>query len=55
MIIKHNLLQRAQILFSPSWNQLNPTQLAEWILSDKLPIRFQLQLHKILWDDKPGH
>ena len=43
------------ILFSPSTGQLNATELAEWILEDNLPVRFQLQLHKILWSDEPGH
>lgn len=45
----------ADILFSPSTGQLNPTDLAEWILADHLPVRFQLQLHKLLWSDEPGH
>lgn len=43
------------ILFSPSTGQLNATELAEWILEDHLPVRFQIQLHKILWSDEPGH
>ena len=43
------------ILFSPSTGQLNATKLAEWILEDHLPVRFQIQLHKILWSDEPGH
>lgn len=43
------------ILFSPSTGQLNPTDLAEWVLADHLPVRFQLQLHKLLWNDEPGH
>lgn len=55
MIITHQLETKAQILFSPSWGQLAPTMLAEWILQDQLPVRFQLQLHKILWNDAPGH
>ncbi|UTW46457.1 7-carboxy-7-deazaguanine synthase QueE [bacterium SCSIO 12696] len=51
-----NLQQRArEVLFSPSQGQLNPTELAQWILDDKLAVRFQMQLHKILWDDEPGH
>lgn len=49
------LTERVQILFSPSWNELPPRTLAEWILADKLAVRFQLQLHKILWNDEPGH
>lgn len=44
-----------EILFSPSFGQQNATQLAEWILRDNLPVRFQLQLHKLLWKDAPGH
>ena len=42
------------VLFSPSYKQLSPTQLADWILADRLPVRFQLQLHKVLWGDVPG-
>ena len=48
------LASQAHILFSPSWEQLNPTELASWILEDKLPVRLQLQLHKILWSDARG-
>ncbi len=55
IVNKHRLSERAQLLFSPSWNQLNPTDLANWIVQDKLPVRFQIQLHKILWNDAPGH
>ncbi|PJD92505.1 MAG: 7-carboxy-7-deazaguanine synthase QueE [Legionella sp.] len=54
MITQHHLTDKAQILFSPSWEQLNPTELASWILEDQLNVRFQLQLHKILWDDAKG-
>ena len=43
------------VLFSPSQGQLAGKDLAEWILADNLPVRFQLQLHKLLWDDVPGH
>lgn len=55
MIDEYQLSERVQLLFSPSWNQLNPTELANWIVHDKLSVRFQLQLHKILWNDEPGH
>lgn len=55
MITLHQLTTHAQILFSPSWGQLNPTTLADWIVKDRLPVRFQLQLHKLLWNDAPGH
>ncbi len=43
-----------EVLFSPSHEQLNPAQLADWILRDQLPVRFQMQLHKVLWGDQPG-
>jgi len=51
---EHRLHDRCRILFSPSYQQLSPTMLADWILSDRLPVRFQLQLHKVLWGDVPG-
>jgi 7-carboxy-7-deazaguanine synthase len=44
----------AQVLFSPVWDQVAPRELAEWILADRLPVRLQLQLHKILWGNEPG-
>lgn len=44
-----------EILFSPSHGQLQPRELAEWIVRDNLPVRFQMQLHKYLWNDEPGH
>jgi 7-carboxy-7-deazaguanine synthase len=53
-IEEHGLQDRCQILFSPSFKEVPPTALAEWILADRLPVRFQLQLHKILWGDVPG-
>lgn len=43
-----------EILFSPSFKQLSATELAEWILQDNLPVRLQLQLHKLLWNDAQG-
>lgn len=51
----HRLAGRCELLFSPAWGQQDATRLAEWILADRLPVRFQLQLHKILWGDAPGH
>jgi len=44
-----------EVLFSPSHGELTGAQLAEWILEDGLQVRFQLQLHKYLWNDAPGH
>jgi 7-carboxy-7-deazaguanine synthase len=51
---EHGLSERSRILFSPSYNEVSPTALADWILADRLPVRFQLQLHKVLWGDTPG-
>ncbi len=42
------------VLFSPVAGGLEPRELAEWIIADRLPVRFQLQLHKLLWGDEPG-
>ncbi len=44
-----------EVLFSPSFGRQDATELAEWILRDRLQVRFQLQLHKLLWNDEPGH
>ena len=53
---EYALAQRVgDILFSPSHGQQDPQELAEWILADNLPVRLQLQLHKLLWNDEPGH
>ena len=53
---EHRLAARvSDVLFSPSYGQLAGRELAEWILADNLPVRLQLQLHKLLWNDAPGH
>jgi 7-carboxy-7-deazaguanine synthase len=44
----------AQVLFSPVWGQVEPRELAEWILADRLDVRLQVQLHKYLWGSEPG-
>jgi len=54
IIYKYNLSSRSEVLFSPVMGQMNPTELAENILQDNLPVRFQIQLHKYLWDDAQG-
>lgn len=46
---QHSLPERCPVLFSPVFGELDPRQLAEWVLADKLPVRFQLQLHKYIW------
>ena len=48
------LQERCGVLFSPSHAQLAAPELAEWILADRLPVRFQIQLHKVLWGNVPG-
>jgi 7-carboxy-7-deazaguanine synthase len=45
---------RCQVLFSPVWGQLEPRRLAEWVLEDRLDVRLQVQLHKLLWGNEPG-
>ena len=55
LVAEHDLSRRCQVLFSPSHEQLHPRELAEWILADKLPVRLQVQLHKYLWGNVPGH
>ena len=54
MLREHALPDRCEVLFSPSHGQVEPRELAEWILADRLPARFQLQLHKILWGETAG-
>lgn len=55
IIIRYELVNTgSEILISPSNEQLEPQLLADWILEDRLPVRFQLQLHKLLWGDTPG-
>lgn len=51
---KYHLTNICQVLFSPSYNQIKPGDLADWILKDRLPVRMQIQLHKYLWGDTPG-
>jgi 7-carboxy-7-deazaguanine synthase len=52
---EHELADGAgEILMSPSFGQIDHTALADWIVADNLPVRFQLQLHKLLWSDEPG-
>jgi 7-carboxy-7-deazaguanine synthase len=51
---EHRLERRCPVLMSPVYGRLEPRQLAEWILRDRLPVRMQLQLHKLLWGEQPG-
>jgi 7-carboxy-7-deazaguanine synthase len=52
---EYHLPGRCEVLFSPSAGQQNATRLAEWLLEDRLPVRFQIQLHKLLWGNEAGH
>ena len=54
MVAEHRLAERCEVLFSPSKTELEPRELADWIVADRLPVRFQMQLHKLLWNDEPG-
>jgi 7-carboxy-7-deazaguanine synthase len=55
MISEYGLNDRCEVLLSPSHGQQDATELADWILQDQLPVRMQLQLHKYLWGNEPGH
>jgi 7-carboxy-7-deazaguanine synthase len=54
MLAEHRLSERCPVLFSPVADRLAPDRLAEWILRDRLPVRFQLQLHKAIWGGERG-
>ena len=51
---KHTLEQICEVFFSPSAEQLSATDLADWIVRDQIPVRMQVQLHKILWNNEAG-
>ena len=52
---QHRLAEKCPVLFSPAHGTLDATQLADWILRDRLQVRLQVQLHKLLWNSAPGH
>jgi len=54
IVAERGLTERCTVLFSPSQGQLPARELADWIVADRLPVRFQTQLHKTLWGDVPG-
>ena len=54
IINQYNLPEKCDVLFSPVYQKLNNTDLGNWILEDQLPVRMQIQLHKLLWGEKPG-
>jgi len=51
---QYKLTEKCDVLFSPVYQKLNTTDLGDWILEDQLPVRMQIQLHKLLWGEKPG-
>ena len=55
MLAEHGLSERCMVLFSPVHGSVQPRELADWIIADRLPVRFQMQLHKLLWNDAAGH
>ncbi len=54
LVAEHELVKRCTVFFSPSKGEITARRLADWIVEDRLPVRFQMQLHKILWNDEPG-
>lgn len=53
-LAERGLAARCEVLFSPSYAQVAPRELADWIVADRLPVRFQMQLHKQLWGEEQG-
>jgi 7-carboxy-7-deazaguanine synthase len=53
-LVEYQLNDQCEVLFSPIHGELNPADLADWIVEDNLPVRMQLQMHKYLWNDEPG-
>ncbi len=53
-VAEHQLDRCCEVLFSPSYAQVSARELADWIVAEKLPVRFQMQLHKQLWGEEPG-
>lgn len=54
VLAERGIADKCTVLFSPVYSQLNPADLADWVLQDRLPVRMQVQLHKILWGETPG-
>jgi 7-carboxy-7-deazaguanine synthase len=54
LLVERSISDKCSVLFSPVYSRVNPTDLADWILQDRLPVRMQVQLHKILWGEVPG-
>ena len=54
VVSEHRIDAKCEVLFSPSFGQVSARELADWIVADRLPVRFQMQLHKLLWNDERG-
>jgi len=54
ILLQYRLAERCTVLLSPSWEQLGATELADWIVGDRLPVRMQMQMHKLLWGNAAG-
>ena len=54
LLAERKLDAKCPVLFSPVYGRLDPAELGEWVLQDRLPVRMQVQLHKILWGETPG-
>lgn len=54
ILLEYDLAAKCEVLFSPSYQQLTNRELADWIIQEQLPVRFQIQLHKYIWGDEPG-
>ena len=54
IVAEHGLANVCDVLFSPSYTQVSPRELADWIVEDRLPVKFQMQLHKQLWGEEQG-
>ena len=54
VVAEHRLAETCDVLFSPSFTQVAARDLADWIVAERLPVRYQMQLHKLLWNDEPG-
>ena len=52
---QYQLSEKTNVIISPCFGDINERELAEWVIEDNLPVRFQIQLHKILWGDAKGH
>ena len=54
MVVDRGLADICEVFFSPGYELVEPSDLADWILADRLPVRLQVQLHKLLWGETPG-